>query len=493
MPRPARLVSFLFQTFLFATLLVPLHMACAQATRYRLIDLGTFGGPNSAETVEFPFVNNAGTVVGFADTANPDPFNPGVFIPHAFRWQRGALTDLGTLPGGHGAFAIWSNDRGQVVGLSDNGQVDPDLGVPEGIGVLWDSNNRITNLGTLGGTQSLAAIINARGQAIGVAANAIPDPLSLFGWATQTRAVLWTNGKIQDLGTLGGTDASASYINDNGQIAGNSYIDLLASCPFDFPVTTHPFLWESGKMTDLGTLGGNCAGTVKINNRGQIAGTSTMPGDFTDHPFLWQHGSMTDLGTLGGTFGIANSLNEGGDVVGVATTPDDEQAHAFFWRNGVMADLGSVGNDGCSIAHSVNERGQVVGTSLKCADFVELHGFLWQPGGTIIDLNSFVPPELNMQITDGETINDAGEIAGSGLLPDGSFHAILLVPCQDSHDPHCRAADGAAHLTATSTTNTAQNRRAIRNLFFTNARSCFFGRHLAFARSSAVVCDSNSR
>ena len=53
--------------------------------RYKLIDLGTLGGPNSAETLEFPFINNRGMVVGFADTATPDPTNPGGFLPHAFR------------------------------------------------------------------------------------------------------------------------------------------------------------------------------------------------------------------------------------------------------------------------------------------------------------------------------------------------------------------------------------------------------------------------
>jgi len=49
-----------------------------QTPRYRLIDLGTLGGPNSAEDPEFPFINNRGVVVGFADTALPDPNHPGV-------------------------------------------------------------------------------------------------------------------------------------------------------------------------------------------------------------------------------------------------------------------------------------------------------------------------------------------------------------------------------------------------------------------------------
>src|SRR5215468_6351089 len=97
----------------------------AGGLRYRLIDLGTLGGPNSAETVEFPFINNTGMVAGFADTATPNPGNPEGFVFHAFRWRDGPLRDLGTLPGGVNSFAIWSNNAGEVAGLSENGRIDP--------------------------------------------------------------------------------------------------------------------------------------------------------------------------------------------------------------------------------------------------------------------------------------------------------------------------------------------------------------------------------
>ena len=426
----------------------------AASPRYRLIDLGTFGGPNSSETLEFPYINNQGTVVGFADTSTPDPFNPGSFIPHAFRWQAGVLTDLGTLPDGIGSFAIWSNDRGQVVGLSGNGQIDPQLGVPEGIAVLWGKNGEIVKLGTLGGNQSLAGAINSRGQVVGVAANTTLDPFSMFGWATQTRAFLWQKGIMQDLGTLGGPDAGVSGINERGQVAGVSYIDsnpilncdLLNNVPI---VTTHPFFWQNGKMVDIGTLGGSCAGVATINNRGQVAGSSNLAGDETEHPFLWERGKLRDLGTLGGTAGLANWLNDAGEVTGVATTPGDEEAHAFFWKNGVMTDLGTIKDDACSIAHFMNSKGQVVGTSGCTEEGFEVHGFVWSQGGSIIDLNDFVPPGSDLRVTDGETINDRGEIAGSGLLPNGDFHAIVLIPCDDEPDSEgCRGTGQNANATS---------------------------------------------
>ena len=404
--------------------------------RYRLIDLGTFGGPNSAETVEFPYINNAGMVVGFADSSIPDP-NPEGFVVHAFRWKDGPLVDLGSLPGGTNSFAIWSNNHGQVVGQSEDGVIDPLLGFSEGRATLWSKNGAAIDLGTLGGNEGLAVDINERGQIVGAAANDIPDPFSIFGWGTQMRAFLWQKGKMRDLGTLGGPDAFAYFVNEGGQVAGISYVgnspvptcDLLSGEP---GVPTHPFFWEHGRMVDIGTLGGTCAFTATINNRGQVAGSANLTGDQTEHPFLWERGKMRDLGTLGGTFGLANWLNDAGEVAGVATTTGDEFAHAFFWKDGAMVDLGTIKDDLCSIAHFMNADGQVVGTS-GCTDSeFEVHGFLWVPGGRIIDLNDFVPPGSDLRVTDGETINDSGEIAGSGELPNGDFHAVVLVPCDDN-------------------------------------------------------------
>src|SRR5215471_18362133 len=149
-------ISILAAAILIAATLVTVRLSAQQTMtqapdnnipRYRLIDLGTLGGPNSAETVEFPFINNAGMVVGFADTAIPDP-NPEGFVFHAFRWKAGPLIDLGSLPGGNNSFAIWSNNHSEVVGQSENGVTDPLLGGPEGRATLWKKRGEIVDLGT---------------------------------------------------------------------------------------------------------------------------------------------------------------------------------------------------------------------------------------------------------------------------------------------------------------------------------------------------------
>ena len=121
-----------------------------------------------------------------------------------------------------------------------------------------------------------------------------------------------------------------------------------------------------------------------------------------------------------------------------------------FWRNGVITDLGTVNDDTCSVAHFINAKGQVVGTSGDCDGEFEKHGFLSQQGGPMIELNTFVPPGSDLTITDGETINDRGEIAGSGMLPNGDFHAVVLLPCEDQHgnSKGCRNADQHANATS---------------------------------------------
>ena len=60
---------------LFAALAIPVPLS-AQHTRFKLIDLGTPGGPNSYPTIAGPgirFLNDAGTVAGWGDTTALTP------------------------------------------------------------------------------------------------------------------------------------------------------------------------------------------------------------------------------------------------------------------------------------------------------------------------------------------------------------------------------------------------------------------------------------
>ncbi|MGI8529476.1 MAG: hypothetical protein ACR2KO_08355 [Geodermatophilaceae bacterium] len=58
----------------------------------------------------------------------------------------------------------------------------------------------------------------------------------------------------------------------------------------------HPLLWLDGEMLDLGTLGGAQSYAFGINRLGQIVGTSGFSADpLLNHAFVWERGQMVDL------------------------------------------------------------------------------------------------------------------------------------------------------------------------------------------------------
>jgi uncharacterized membrane protein len=67
-----------------------------------------------------------------------------------------------------------------IVGSSDIGVIDPQTGLPE-LRADFFYKGQVINMGTFGGTNSLANSINSRGQATGGAENTDPDPWNFGG------------------------------------------------------------------------------------------------------------------------------------------------------------------------------------------------------------------------------------------------------------------------------------------------------------------------
>ena len=436
-----------------AAALAPIRSAAQQNDnkfRYKLIDLGTpgLGGPNSFIDCcgVQPVLNNQGTIVGGAETSPPNPnFNASPqesllcgstdsLINPAVKWENGSITNLGALPGGFNSFAAFVSATGLIVGTSETGQPDPRLGGPQCHPTVW-TDGKIIDLGTLGGYQGVALESNSWGQVVGVVTNNVPDSFagligntvpSGFQLHTQQRAFLWDNGIMLDLDTLGGPDAAAAFINDRGQIAGVSYTNSIVNESTGIP-TQHPFLWQQGRMIDLTASAGSFGYVSGLNNRGEVSGQMSLPGDAQFHPFVWSDGTLTDLGTLGGDNGNAFAINNAGEVVGSADLPGSAAHHAFLWKNGVMSDLGVLNGQPCSTALSVNSNEQVVGETGIC----NIGGgppFLSEHGGQMVDLTTLVIPGGDLTIGDASYINDRGEIACQAFDSNGNVHACLLVP-----------------------------------------------------------------
>ena len=117
-----------------------------QYHHYQLVDVGTFGGPQSflnLPGLPAPGVlNNRGQIAGTADTSAIDPVCqnhfPDCYASHGFIWKNGSKTDLGILPGGTNSQVNWISSNGLMTGVDDLNQPDPLLGMPIQLhGVFW--------------------------------------------------------------------------------------------------------------------------------------------------------------------------------------------------------------------------------------------------------------------------------------------------------------------------------------------------------------------
>jgi probable HAF family extracellular repeat protein len=344
-----------FYSFVALTLCVVLFATpTLTAQRYTVTDLGTLGGTQATASD----INQAGDVTGSAYLSCEGCYS------HAFLYKNGKLHDLGalsdeTVSAGIGISGGKGEGKIRVTGYSyTQSCVHSDCGP---IHAFLYSNGRMLDLGTLpSGTDSEGFSVNASGQVTGW--SGVEDAQHTF---MNQHAFLYSDGKMQDLGTLqGGTSSFGMGINDGWSKGRNDDVQVTgySSTASGF---YHAFLYSDGKMEDLGTLPGGSSSTgFAINQSGEVVGSSaTSVGNY--HAFLYSHGYMRDLGTLPDFPNSAGEgINDAGDVVGYCSNLFVQ--HAFLYRDGTMYDLASMIPEDSGweleIATAINNDEQITGT-----------------------------------------------------------------------------------------------------------------------------------
>ncbi len=276
------------------------------------------------------------------------------------------------------------------------------------------------DLGSLGGGDAYASFawaVNDSGQVVGTSATYGNDA---------DHAFLYSDGIMRDISVLGHDQwdgySIAKGINNLGQVVGTTQT---LSPSFSSPA----FLYSAGTTYNLGTLvsppgvfDSNAQGDA-INNSGQIVGWSTAPGGIG--AFLYSNGVMTELGSFGGNYSEALGISNNGIIVGDSETPA-MASHAFLYCDGQMRDIATRGVN--SIAYGVNDFGQAVGyyaTSLAFTWSNE-RAFVFDAATGMVDLNSLVDLPAGWTLIRANAINDAGQIVGAMTDPNGTEHAYLL-------------------------------------------------------------------
>jgi probable HAF family extracellular repeat protein len=256
---------------------------------------------------------------------------------------------------------------------------------------------QLINLGPAGRTSGNGSAINDSGQ---VAGYSIVD--------LDQRGFFYSDGAMADLGSLGVTygGGDVTGINNSGQAVGSRSVALH---------TSHAFLYDHGTVTDLGTLGGQSARALAINNAGQVGGSFT---DVTNvaHGFVLTGGTLTDVGSLGGSMTTVASINDTGMAVGTSYLSGGTQSHAFVFDSGVITDLGLPST--YSGAYGINNAGEIVGQMWNVSG--EAHGFYYYKGAAI-ELES---PDGSAATA--RAINDRGQIVGySHTIGVSDYRAVL--------------------------------------------------------------------
>lgn len=338
----------------FVILTVALWMSAPSWAQggYRLIQLNDDGDSREVIVTD---LNDRGEVVG-SRSVGRGPLS-------AFLWRNGEYTNL------QDVVAPTGSDFTQAAGINDLSTMVGFRAVPNFEGfVLRDS--QVTPLTIVAGEISVFPTdINDRGQII----------VESYG-GPQSGSFFVDRGRAELLPGLTSADAmSAISINDRGVVLGNS--QRLG--------TSRAVLWRNGTLTDLGVTGGsNSVIGTDLNNRNQAVGYVNLASG--EGAFIWRNGKMKLLPPVppaAQRSTRAISINDFGVVAGhtLVSLPTGNELIATLWLREQPIDLNTLVRADDPLrpyvhleeAIEINNRGDIVATGEDARDpMVRLTYFL---------------------------------------------------------------------------------------------------------------------
>ncbi|MBD2534137.1 hypothetical protein H6G97_33230 [Nostoc flagelliforme FACHB-838] len=249
-----------------------------------------------ANSIAVEDINNLGQVVGNSGSDN-----------HAFIYSGGTTQSIGL-----NAIPYAINDSGEVVGGTGGGGIFPELAFPYGAAFLY-SNGTTTIINNNLEENYIAYGINNLGQVVGI-----------FG--SPSRAFLYDNGIITNIGTLPGDNySSALDINDSGQVIGISGLSEGENIS-TFLYSSSTGLQDIGRLSPTDVFIGQ-----GINNLGQVVGFSTTDGGallYSDNTLYSLNDLIAPGSDAGLTLTLASAINNNGQIVGYGAVSGE--FHAFL-------------------------------------------------------------------------------------------------------------------------------------------------------------------
>lgn len=313
-----------------------------------------------------------------------------------------SIIELPLLPGHLQSFATSINDRGLVVGYSN--EIDSQNHLVAQRAVYWANPPTRILPQPVGNEASQALGVNNAGLIGGLAYN--------FGGFTH--AFLWgARGVPRPLPEFpGGPSSRVLGINERGYAVGRA---------LDVRGLRRAAFWYDSRILDMGSLPGFPESNANaINNRNFSTGATVTP---RIHAIFWNGTHPEALAELpGGTTSSGFALNDFNEVVGSSGAADGH-SHAVLWR-GLTApeQLPGPPAGSNSFAQVINGRGIIAGSFTPPGG--KPHGALWVDG-FFFDLDAMIPESLGWSSLLPIDANERDQIVGSGVR-DGRARAFAM-------------------------------------------------------------------